>query len=398
MNESGGLLEKHWRAIAVLGSAAIVLWIVYTMRLVLLPFLFGLALAYVTIPMVSWVEAKFPGKGARSEERRVYAIATVYLLLVLLLGIFSFFLISAVVDAVHTILHSSEDYFVTATDTLKRATQPLRQMAPLDLRDQMDGYVDQMGETLLDSLHYGIMDAVRSLPSALGLVLGFSTVPFFLFYILKDREKLKDFHRDLPAWAAPHVKSILGIVADAFGRWVRASLIMGLVVGTLDLVGLLIIGAPMALLLAVFAGITEIVPIIGPWVGGGLAVLVTLALAPEKALWVAAIFLTVQVMENLVLVPRIQASFFKIHPAVTVVLLAAGFYFAGAWGMIFTLPLAATAIGICKYCRTISPGQPEPAEDPAVGQIVTYRAPGIASAEPGWVQAAGGGHPPHLTV
>ncbi len=353
MNSSSGLLEKHWRIIAVVAGVAIAFWIVYSVRLVMLPFFFGLALAYITIPLVSWVEVRFPGNGRRARTRRVSAIAIVYVLFVLLLGVFSFFVVSAIIDSVHTILHGSDDYFLAASDTLKQATQPLRQIVPADLRGQMDTYIQEMGDTLLDAVHLSVMNGMKSLPSTLGLVLGFAGVPFFLFYVLKDREKLSDFYCDLPSWAAPHVRNILSIVADVFGRWIRASLLLGLVVGTMDLIGLLIIGAPMALLLAVFAGVTEMVPIVGPWIGGAVAILVTLALAPEKVLWVAVIFLSVQLLENVFLVPRIHSSFFRIHPAVTIVLLTVGFYIAGAWGIIFILPLAAAVVGIYKYCSQL---------------------------------------------
>jgi len=365
VNSSGGLLEKHWRIMAVMAAVAVLFWIVYDLRLVMLPFFVGLALVYVTLPLVSWVESRFPNKPRWLEMRRVSAIVIVYIALVLMLGVLLFFVVSAIVDAVHTILmRASYGYFLTASDTLKQWTEPLRQMVPPELRGQMDTYIQDMGGTLLDSVHDGIMDGMKGLPATLGVILGFAGVPFFLFYVLKDREKLSDFYCDLPSWAAPHVKSIISIVGNVFGRYVRSSLVLGLVVGLMDLVGLLIIGAPMAPMLAVLAGVTEMVPMVGPWFGGIVAVIVTLALAPEKAIWVGVVFLSVQLLENIILVPRIQAGYFRIHPAVTIVLLTVGYSIAGVWGVMFAVPLTATVLGIYKYCCHVTQGQWKPEEDP----------------------------------
>jgi len=92
-----------------------------------------------------------------------------------------------------------------------------------------------------------------------------------------------------------------------------------------------------------------------------------LALAPEKAIWVVAIFGIVQLLENLVLVPRIQSAYFKIHPSLTIVLLVVGAYIAGIWGVVLVMPLTATAIGVLKYSREITqpPKEPEQCELPA---------------------------------
>jgi len=80
-------------------------------------------------------------------------------------------------------------------------------------------------------------------------------------------------------------------------------------------------------------------------------VIVTLALVPEKAIWVALLFVLVQLLENTLLVPRIQGGYLRIHPAIVIVLLVLGAYLAGFWGLILAVPLTATAVEIYKYVR-----------------------------------------------
>ena len=93
------------------------------------------------------------------------------------------------------------------------------------------------------------------------------------------------------------------------------------------------------------------IPIIGPWIGGGVAVIVTLAVVPEKAIWVAVLFVCVQLLENNLLVPKIQSAYLRIHPAVMVFLLVLGAYVAGFWGLLIIGPLTATLVEIFKYIR-----------------------------------------------
>ena len=132
-------------------------------------------------------------------------------------------------------------------------------------------------------------------------------------------------------------------------------MLLGLVVGGLDLAGLLILGIPFAPVLALLAGLTELIPLLGPWIGGVTMVIVTLATVPEKALWVGILALGVQLLENIFLVPRIQGGQLRIHPAVAIVLLVVGAYVAGFWGLVLSVPLAAAVVEIYKYVYNAGP-------------------------------------------
>jgi predicted PurR-regulated permease PerM len=127
---------------------------------------------------------------------------------------------------------------------------------------------------------------------------------------------------------------------------------LGVVVAYFIFIGLLVLGmSSVAPVLAAFAGLTELIPTLGPWIGGVTAVIVTLAIAPEKVIWVALLFLIVQLLENSLLVPRIQGGYLHIHPAILVVLLVLGAYVAGFWGILLIAPLTATIVEIYKYVR-----------------------------------------------
>ena len=121
------------------------------------------------------------------------------------------------------------------------------------------------------------------------MILGFIIMPIFVFFILKDWDRLRDrFYAALPLWARIHTKSIFSILQNAVVRYIRGQLLLGLAVAILSYILLMILRISFALPLAVFAGVMDLVPSVGPWLGGALAVLVTLATEPEKVIWVAA--------------------------------------------------------------------------------------------------------------
>ena len=140
---------------------------------------------------------------------------------------------------------------------------------------------------------------------------------------------------------------------NVLGRYVRAQLMLGLIVAYFSFIGLMLLGIQFAPALAILAGVTELIPTLGPWIGGGVAVIVTLAVSPEKFIWVAVLFLAIQLLENSFLVPRVQSAYLRIHPAVMIFLLVLGTYLAGFWGLLLAGPLTATAVEIYKYVRRV---------------------------------------------
>jgi predicted PurR-regulated permease PerM len=213
-------------------------------------------------------------------------------------------------------------------------------------------YSAQAGVALGHAINDLLTRGVGILQSSSGMILGFVSMPVFLFFILKDWDKLRDsFQATLPAWALTHAKGIFSIIQNVTGRYIRGQLLLGLAVGLCAFIMLMVLKIDFAMPLAVFAAITELVPLIGPWIGGLAGILVTLAVAPEKVIWVALGYILIQFLENNLLVPKIQGLQMNIQPAFIIVLSILGAYFAGILGFIIALPLTMTIVEIFKYLR-----------------------------------------------
>ena len=344
------VFTRHWRIIAFILGVILFFWLLYALRSVILPFVFGLVLAYFLLPVISWVERRLPFPGKWQQTKRVSLIILVFIVILGVFGFFAFLIVTAVINAFSVIIQNAPQYFSWGLFTLREWTEFFRQQFPPEMQQQIDQFLLNAGEGLGNAMRDTFIKGVSFIPATFGLMFGFAVLPIFLFYILKDSEKLgKSFYSALSPWVAEHTKNIISIIDNVLGRYIRAQLVLGLVVAYLTFIGLLILRIDLALPLAALAGVTELIPVLGPWIGGIVAVIITLAIAPEKAIWVAVLFLVVQLLENNLLVPKIQGAYLRVHPAIVIVLLVLGAYLAGFWGLVLAIPLTATIVEIYKY-------------------------------------------------
>ncbi len=346
------VFRRHWRLISFILGIIAVFWLLYALRGAILPFVLGLMLVYLVMPIISWLERKLPYQGKWRQTKRVSLIILIFMVLLGLVGFLSFYIVTAVIDASLLLINNAPQYIGAGLHTLQGWAEGFREQFPPEMRQQVDEFILDAGVALGNFIRDAFVRGVSFIPGTFSLMFGFAALPIFLFYILKDSEKLKDgFYSALSPWVAEHTKNIVSIIERVLGRYIRAQLMLGFIVAYFSFVGLLFLRIPFAPALAAFAGLTELIPIIGPWIGGAAAVIVTLAVVPERAIWVAVLFLVIQLLENNLLVPRIQGGYLRIHPAILIVLLVLGAYVAGFWGILLVAPLTATIVAIYKYVR-----------------------------------------------
>jgi predicted PurR-regulated permease PerM len=319
---------------------------------VLLPFICGLILAYLLYPVISWLERKLPVEGRWASARRTSLITLVFIIILVVVGLFTFYIITGVVGSFSILLKNAPQYFSQGLQTLHGWFNSIQQWLPPEAQQQTQGALQSGGMSLGNALRGAFGKGVSYIAGAFGFILGFVALPVFLFYILKDWEKLiSGFYSAFSPQVEKYVRGVASVIDNVLGRWIRAQLMLSAVVAVLSFIGLAALGITLAPALAAFQGLMEFVPILGPWIGGAVGVIVTLAIAPDKAIWVAVVYLAVQLLENILLVPRIHGAYMRIHPAMILVLLPLGAYIAGLWGIILIVPLTATIIALYKYAR-----------------------------------------------
>jgi predicted PurR-regulated permease PerM len=269
-----------------------------------------------------------------------------------LVGVLAFYIFTGVVSSFSVLLKNAPQYFSEGLKTVQGWLHGLQQWLPPETQQQTGGIAQNAGTALGNAMRDVFTKGLSVVSGTFGVILGFVALPVFLFYVLKDWEKLvSSFYSAFSPQIAEHVRGVVAVIDKVLGRWMRAQLVLSAVVAVLSFIGLAALGITLAPALAALQGLMEFVPILGPWIGGAVGVIVILAIAPEKVIWAVGVYLVVQLLENIFLVPRIHGGYLKIHPAMILVLLPLGAYIAGLWGIILVVPLTATVVEIYKYMR-----------------------------------------------
>lgn len=175
--------------------------------------------------------------------------------------------------------------------------------------------------------------------------LGFVTICtlVFAYYWLLYRERsVRGLLLLLPIDSREGAETLWLQIEDRIGAFLRGQLILALVVAALSLVGYWVAGVPYAVLLALAAGILELVPFVGPFIAVGVAMALSLSVSPEKAVAALIVGTIVQQIENNLLAPRITEEAVGISPVVTLLAFVGFAALFGPAGALLAIPLAAT--------------------------------------------------------
>lgn len=131
-------------------------------------------------------------------------------------------------------------------------------------------------------------------------------------------------------------------VEARLGMWVRGQLTLMIAMGTATGIAYGLLGVPAATVLALIAGLTEVVPIVGPLLGAVPAILVAATVSPQLGLAVAGVYVVLQFLEGNVLVPIVMRNSVGISPLLVIISLLVGAAAGGLIGAIFAVPIAAS--------------------------------------------------------
>jgi predicted PurR-regulated permease PerM len=175
-----------------------------------------------------------------------------------------------------------------------------------------------------------------------GGIIGLLTVLVISFYYLMEKSWIRRIVLlDSPPETRIRVSRIWDEVEQKVGDWLRGQLTLCLVIGVTATIGYAVMGIQFWPLLGLWAGITEIIPILGPWLGGVPAVLIALTQGWEKGFLVIGFVILLQLMENTILVPRIMRGAVGLTPLTVFIAILAGTEFAGVAGALLAIPIAA---------------------------------------------------------
>ncbi len=348
--------ERLTTTFLILAIAALVLWLAQQLASilsrvadVLLVFLLAWALAYLLLPVVSWVERR-----AR-RLRRIGSVAVVY---AALLGIV--LLASALAAPVLTA--QLQGLVDTAPAQGERIGAGVRELqAELDARGIR---VDVVGlyATLPDRLASGAASVAADLlalfAGVLTVVFEASLVLIVAFFMLVDGDRLwRTSVSALPADLSSEAE-LLRLSADrSFGGYLRGQLLLGLAYGVLSWILLLVVGVPFAALLGLVSGLLMVIPFFGAIIAMFPPVLLALAQSVQTA---TVTFIALVILQNAmlnVIAPRLLAHTVGLHPLVVFLALLLGARVAGFWGVFLAIPIAGVLNVFGQYLLELARGE-----------------------------------------
>jgi predicted PurR-regulated permease PerM len=338
------------RMLLWLAMTLLIVGLLWAARPVLVPFILGLVLAYLLLPLVHWLERHMPSRLHAWRAARPLSIILTYLCFVILVAGLIAFVVPIMAGQVGGFVERLPEYSTRLQNLVDRGLLWYQDNIPDDWKQNIEASLADIAQGVFTRLRDSLGAMIQSVFSSFNFLVGLIIIPFWLFYVLQDESRVKQgllqvLHPEL----RPDFRRLATLIDNVLSAYVRGQLVLVLFVGALATIALLIIGVPFAPVLGLIAGIFEVLPNIGPYLGAIPAILIALATEPVTAIWVALAFFIIQMIENLILVPRISGQSVKLHPALVMMVLVIGGQLAGLWGMLIAVPVTAIIRDVFLY-------------------------------------------------
>jgi putative permease len=320
---------------AILFSVAVFILFQFLGAVTFLVLFFGMVflIAAALNPVVAWLQ--------RHRIPRPVSAAALGLLVLGGAGVALWFTVPPVV-------HQGQQFALDAPDLwdgLRARLQHLMSRHP-DLRVEVPDWNELMdrlqpyAQPLVGRLGQYLLNAASVILSGLLMVV------LVVYTLASPQPLVAGLLAVFPETYRPEAERILSLILARLKTWAVGSLILGLVMGVLAGVGVYLLGLPFALVFGLLAALGELIPNLGPVLAATPPILVALAADPIKALWVAILFIVLQQLENLLLVPIVWSRTLDLHPLSTAFMML-------VMGALFGLPGVILAVPAVVVIKTV---------------------------------------------
>jgi predicted PurR-regulated permease PerM len=308
----------------------LLLWFLYLIRDILILVFLALIIVSAIDPIVDWLQKK--------KIPRSVTVLAVYILAFFILGTAISLLLSPLASEIRglgenfpNLIEKFSAYFNIAREYA--ASHNISQQIS-NFSGNINDHLSQLGSNIFSGTI-----------SFIGGIFSFIVVLSIAFYMSVQEKGVKKFFASLaPDEHGEYVMGLVDRIQFKMGRWLLGQLALMVIIFAIDYVGLLIIGAPYALILAILAGLLEVVPYVGPIVSAIVAASISFLHGPVTGLLVLALFALAQQLEGYVIAPLVMRKAVGLNPVVVILALLIGAKLGGVIGVVISVPIA-TAIG-----------------------------------------------------
>lgn len=318
------------RTLFFIALTVLLIWFLYLERAILAPFILAAIFAYIFNPIVNFLTRKV-------RLPRVLAISLIYIILIggiVFLGVFF----------TRRIIEESAELNKFIPTVVKGAKEQINTLPDFLRPAALDGLASLQKSRLFTPAYW-----VTLFPQAISRLLSFFLFLVAGFYFLKEGNNLFDKLLNLiPRDLRIDTEIMLRRMNMVFARYLRGQVFLIIFVSVALFIPLSILGVKFALILAIFSGFAEIVPIFGPIFAGTIAALITLIsgtvnfpIPPiQGAIIVAIIYFVVRMFEDYFVIPHVMGRVTDLHPLIILFAVISGGHLLGILGLILAVPIA----------------------------------------------------------
>lgn len=353
LNEVIGLSKKMLKILYTCVILAIIVFVIILFKnleifkvlgsilSVISPFFIGLVIAWLLDPAVTYLQKK--------NVKRSIGTIVVFFVFILILYLLFRIMLPLLYTQLNEFITNSLPTLIKSTGTFIENLFTKLEATGFDftsVETSVYKALENIGVDLTTGLPKAALNVVSTLVSSigtfgLGLIVG--------FYLLIDFEGVKKIFNYIPIKNKEGFNYIIGKLNIAFRSFVQGTLFISLIIMILSSIFYGIIGLPSALLFGLICGITNIIPYIGPWIGGAICVIVGLTVSPLTGILAGVVAFAIQQVDGMILQPLIMSKTMKLHPVTIMIGLLVFGYLFGILGMIFATPIMASVKIIASY-------------------------------------------------
>ncbi|MCY8406467.1 AI-2E family transporter [Bacillus sonorensis] len=287
---------------------------------------------YLLNPIVDFLE--------RKKVKRIYTILLLYIVIIGLITISIVSVIPLLREQIMSLVDNFPRYVHIVEDQIKQLIgsqffNQAQQTLNINLTDLASKISDQ-ASTILNSTFTGVGTFIGAVTE---VVISIVTVPFILFYLLKDGKKLPLFIlKFVPTRLREQTYVVMSEMNHRLSSYIRGQIIVSFCIGCLLFIGYLIIGLDYASLLALVAACTSIVPYLGPTIAITPAIIIALVTSPFMLVKLIIVWTVVQLFEGKFISPQIMGKNLHIHPVTIIFVLLTSAKLFGVIGVILAIP------------------------------------------------------------
>ena len=298
------------------------IWLMFELKDILVPLLLAFILSMAISPLIDYLQGKKIPRAASISAFYILLFSTLYLIFRIVIPPF--------IHQIGSLFENRNAYINSLSSLFGPYAGSFKELA----NSSLTRLASSASNVNVDGLYNGAR-------GVLGVLVDAILVFVVSFYLLLSKNGIeKTISSYVPK---QHQKQTIGIyrkISKKMSHWLGGQVVLGFIIFIFAWIGLSILHVNYALTLAILAGVLEIVPLIGPWIAGTLAVVVSVTQSPVLALLVAAFFVIMQQLENHIIVPQVMKKSLGLNPIAVIMAILIGGKLLGVIGILISVPVA----------------------------------------------------------